>query len=233
MAENDLDKVCLAADSLAKSGTPEPVGPGELWHKKDPSFRLPYYIQHIANDLKENGHSESQAIAIAVGTVKRWAGGGGHVDSNTRAAASKAASEWETLKARAHAKLAAESPLDLLRLTELDVAYMPHSDLDDLMLLSDNTSDSDNDDDSQEPNDEPDEDRDNDDMQQSGVSMGSGGVANYGSVVLGHVLKAPKAAGYRGVHHDTGLKTPVHQTRAKAAMALLALHHVMKNRKAY
>lgn len=92
----------MAKDSLSKASTPEPVGPKPLWHKKGPQWHLPYYIQHIANDLISAGHGESQAIAIAIGTVKRWARGGGKVDSNTRAAASKALAEWEKLKSEAH-----------------------------------------------------------------------------------------------------------------------------------
>lgn len=42
MAQENL-LIILAADSLAKASTPEPVGPGELWHKKDKTMHLPYY----------------------------------------------------------------------------------------------------------------------------------------------------------------------------------------------
>lgn len=98
----------LAADSMAKASTPEPVGPGELWHKKDPSFHLPYYIQHVANDIRDSGKSESEAIAIAISTIKRWAAGGTtgkgiKVHPDTQAAAQKALAEWNALKAKAHA----------------------------------------------------------------------------------------------------------------------------------
>lgn len=105
MMEDNIS-IILAADSLAKASTPEPVGPGELWHKKDKSIHLPYYIQHVANALIKNGHDESQAIQMAVGIIKRWASGspsgGEHkIDATTRAAARKALGEWEEVKMRA------------------------------------------------------------------------------------------------------------------------------------
>jgi len=43
MTAKDLQKVCLAADSMAKASTPEPFSKNPLWHKKDPSFHLPFY----------------------------------------------------------------------------------------------------------------------------------------------------------------------------------------------
>lgn len=136
-SREDLDLILLAADSLQKASTPEPVGPNPLWHKHGPQWHLPYYIQHVANALIENGHSESNAIQMAVGVVRRWASGGGHVDKNTRAAASKAISEWEHLKSAAHAKMTAEEG-DLF-LTASEVAFTQHSVLDDLMLRFFNT----------------------------------------------------------------------------------------------
>lgn len=226
---SELEKLLvLAQDSMAKASSHEPLGPGELWKKKDPSFQLPAYVQHIAHALESSGHSKSQAIAIAVGTVKRWASGGGHVDSNTRAAAAKASSEWEKLKERAHAKLSEASPLEALFLTDESVAMSPPQYLEELLRL-DNTEalEEENGGFSSSP-----EDDDNDAMHQTGVSMNAVGMANFGSVVLGHVLKAPQAAGYRGVHQASGLKTKLSPTRAKAALALLALHHALKHRKA-
>src|SRR5690348_5845129 len=104
-----VEDIELAADSMAKASTPEPVGPQPLWKKK--GLHLPYYIEHIANDLIERGMSESHAIATAINTVKRWAKGGkttgggakgSRVHSDTQAAAAKAVSEWEETKAKAH-----------------------------------------------------------------------------------------------------------------------------------
>lgn len=71
---------------------------------------LPNYICHIAQAVARGGHSTSQAIAIAVGTAKRWAAGGktngatGHnVTAATRAKAAAAVAQWEALRAKAHA----------------------------------------------------------------------------------------------------------------------------------
>lgn len=97
--------LCLNKEgtSLQKASTVEPVGPKPLWKKTKPSpWHLPAYIEHIANALIKHGHSESEAIQIAVGVVKRWASGGGKVDANTRAAAQKALGEWNAEKAAAH-----------------------------------------------------------------------------------------------------------------------------------
>lgn len=94
--------VDLAADSLAKASTPEPLGTKSLWNT--PGLQLPAYIQHIARDLIEKrGMDKSRAIATAIAAIKRWAAGGGKVDAGTRAAAEKALAEWEAAKARAHA----------------------------------------------------------------------------------------------------------------------------------
>ena len=98
----------MAKDSLLKASVHEPVGPKPLWHHA--GWQLPAYIQHIANDVREGGKSESNAIAIAVSSVKRWAAGGKSVDKNTRAAAAKAVAEWEAEKARANASRAVHRP---------------------------------------------------------------------------------------------------------------------------
>lgn len=107
MTLSNLELILLAADSMAKAGSPEPVGKVPLWHKKDPSFHLPFYVQHVANDLISSGKSESEAIQMAIGIIKRWASGspsGGEkkVHPDTVAAAKKALAEWEAVKARAH-----------------------------------------------------------------------------------------------------------------------------------
>jgi len=93
-----------AADSLKKASTPEPFSTSKTSNWVARGGGLPAYIQHIAHDIHEKrGMPVSRAIAIAIGTVKRWARGGGNVDENTRAAARKALAEWEALKAKAHA----------------------------------------------------------------------------------------------------------------------------------
>lgn len=70
---------------------------------------LPNYICRIARSVhRKRGRSISQAIAIAVGTVKRWARGGDEVNADTRAKAAKAVAEWTALKAKAKARRAAK-----------------------------------------------------------------------------------------------------------------------------
>src|SRR6266576_129359 len=75
-----------------------------LWHHE--GWQLPAYIQHVANDLIESGHSESHAIELAVGIIKNWAHGhdgrGHSVSAETQAKAVAALAEWEALKAAAN-----------------------------------------------------------------------------------------------------------------------------------
>ena len=78
----------------------KPGGPG-LWKHK--GLQLPPYIQNVAHGIQKSGKSESQAIQIAVGIVKRWAKGLGKVSAEVRAAAAKAVAEWEAKKAATHA----------------------------------------------------------------------------------------------------------------------------------
>lgn len=93
-----------------------PSGPG-LFHVKN--LELPAYIQHVAHHLVGAGHTESQAIQMAVGIVKGWAAGRtpngkGHVHPDVQAAATKAVTEWEADKAAAHGKSRArEVPAEL------------------------------------------------------------------------------------------------------------------------
>lgn len=102
---SDLEVILLAADSMAKASSPQILGPKPLWKKK--GFKLPDYIEHVAHALIAHGHSESEAIAIAVNVVKGWAagkpmGGEKRVHNDTKAAAAKAVAEWTALKAAAH-----------------------------------------------------------------------------------------------------------------------------------
>lgn len=66
---------------------------------------LPDYICRIAKAIKRTGKTTSQAIAIAVSRVKKWATGVG-VDKDTQAKAAAAVAEWEKLRAKSHAKSA-------------------------------------------------------------------------------------------------------------------------------
>lgn len=89
--------------ALARYDT-SPVGtPGGKKNWVDEVNGLPLFIRAIAHALIRDGHSESSAIAIAVGRVKAWAAGGGHVTAKTRAKAAAAVAEWEAKKAASHA----------------------------------------------------------------------------------------------------------------------------------
>jgi hypothetical protein len=82
-------------------GSQAPLGKQDLF--KTPGVELPGYIREIARALMRNGKSKSQAIQIAIGTVKNWAEGKGGVNADTRAKAAKAVAEWEAAKAKARA----------------------------------------------------------------------------------------------------------------------------------
>jgi ADP-ribose pyrophosphatase YjhB (NUDIX family) len=94
-----------SAETGELSTVHKPLGTHGLWGSK--TEQLPAYIQNVAHALIDDGHDESSAIAIAVGTMKRWAAGGGKVTPEVRAAATKALAEWEKLKAE-HASKAIE-----------------------------------------------------------------------------------------------------------------------------
>jgi uncharacterized OB-fold protein len=103
VSAEELDEVLEAKDSMRKASTPEPFSSSKTSNWVARVGGLPAYIQHIAHDLMEKrGKTESNAIQMAIGIVKRWAKGLGNVDSNTRAAAAKAWSEWLAKRAAAH-----------------------------------------------------------------------------------------------------------------------------------
>lgn len=80
---------------------------------------LPSYIRRIAEHLHGQGHTVSQAIAIAVSQVKKWAAGGENVKPDTRAKAAAALAAWEGVKAKAKAKTALKEAarFEYLRMT--------------------------------------------------------------------------------------------------------------------
>lgn len=90
----------MTARTPIASTVPEPLGkpggPGLFHHK---GLQLPPYIQHVAHEMLKKGKSESEAIQMALGIVKKWAAGGGGVHPDVQAAAAKAVAEWEKDKA--------------------------------------------------------------------------------------------------------------------------------------
>ena len=75
----------------------------------DKAGGLPEYICEIARSIKKTGKTTSQAIAIAVSRVKKWAAGGDNVEPDTRAKAAKALAQWEKMKAKSKGKTVAAS----------------------------------------------------------------------------------------------------------------------------
>lgn len=100
------DRVIFGRDELdlvaAFAGCSLNEKPGKNWVER--SGGLPEYICRIARAVKRDGKTTSQAIAIAVARVKKWAAGGDDVDADTRAKAAKALAEWEKLKGKNAAK---------------------------------------------------------------------------------------------------------------------------------
>lgn len=65
---------------------------------------MPIYIREVRNALMREGHSIERATQIAIGSIKKWARGGGDVSPAVQAAAAEALAEWEAMKAAAHAR---------------------------------------------------------------------------------------------------------------------------------
>ena len=89
----------MSAKTAGYAATPSPRGPNDLWAK--PGFKLPDYIENVARGLQQAGRSESEAVSMAIGVVRRWASGGGKVHPEVVAASKAAIAEWEATKARA------------------------------------------------------------------------------------------------------------------------------------
>jgi len=100
--DDELDQAILDVDEQRYDVSP--IGMGKNWVTGVGG--LPLFIRAIAHALIRNGHSESEAIQLAVGVVKNWASGEGHVTAKTRAKAAAALAEWEAKKAASHAKAA-------------------------------------------------------------------------------------------------------------------------------
>ena len=69
-----------------------------------PASSILLNVQHLAHALMAHGKSEQEAIAMAVGIIKKWAahkpeGGEKTLHSDTAAAAGKAVAEWQADRA--------------------------------------------------------------------------------------------------------------------------------------
>ena len=58
---------------------------------------LPAYVREVARSIEKTGKTLSQAIAIAISRIKKWAATG---KGEVKAKAIKALAEWEALKAK-------------------------------------------------------------------------------------------------------------------------------------
>jgi uncharacterized protein DUF6582 len=76
-----------------------------------------------------------------------------------------------------------------------------------------------------------DEWQDNEDMHGAGLTMGPTGNVNHGALKIGHVMAVPSKKGkYLGVHHPSGALTEPQSNKAKAALALMELHHYLPHK---
>lgn len=107
--------------------------PNSNWVEKEGG--LPEYICRIAKAIKRSGRPTSQAIAIAVSRVKKWAAGGDDVTVKTRAKAAAALAQWEKIKAKAKAdNLVSASNSDHFELTFNEMMGMDHLSISDSAL---------------------------------------------------------------------------------------------------
>ena len=77
-----------------------PIGHEGIWHSEHPPLQYPAYLQQVRNALVRAGHDEASAHALAIGALRRWASGGGHVHQEVRQASQAALAEYE--KEREH-----------------------------------------------------------------------------------------------------------------------------------
>lgn len=101
LTKDDMELVGLVKVELSSRASLD-RSPKKNWVEKSGS--LPPYIREIAREVEKSGKSLSQAIAIAVSRVKKWAAGGDDIKADTKAKAAKALAQWDALKAKNAAK---------------------------------------------------------------------------------------------------------------------------------
>lgn len=108
MPINLSDQELILALATSSASLADSPGDKDNWiERAGPGGRggeLPRYVRKIARAIMKTGKSKSQAIAIAISRIKRWAAGGDGVNADTVAKAAKALAEWESLKAKNSAK---------------------------------------------------------------------------------------------------------------------------------
>lgn len=118
--ELDADEIVLAAqfadaiayENIVELGSSASLdrSPRSNWveeTEKATGKGLPPYVREVARSIeKKRGIPLSRAIPMAIGTIKRWARGGGDVTPETRAKAAKAYAGWMALRAANKARQA-------------------------------------------------------------------------------------------------------------------------------
>jgi hypothetical protein len=131
------DRIVFHRDDLtliaAFAGCSLDEKPGSNWVQG--AGGLPEYLCEVARAIKRSGKTTSQAIAIAVSRIKKWATGAG-VDKDTQAKAAKALAEWEKLRAKSHAKSAAKKGKDVVNATHATTHVSAHVTTVDILCLS-------------------------------------------------------------------------------------------------
>lgn len=112
LSAGELAALQKSAETPRLEATPHRLGPNSLWHTPDRHVKkpqkLPNYIENVAAALiRDQGMSESQAIATAINAIKRWAKGNlgwgkKRITREVIAASRRALNEWEDLKASHH-----------------------------------------------------------------------------------------------------------------------------------
>ena len=100
----------MSAKTPFYSSHHSPTGTHGLWNQ--PGLQLPAYIQNVVKGIMKSGKSRGEAIPIAIGRIRGWAGGQGNVSPEVRAASAKAIAEWDAERARTKGKknMATEQP---------------------------------------------------------------------------------------------------------------------------
>ena len=96
MKSEDYELIIELSSSASLAEKP---GNDDNWIEKK-GGNLPPYVRKVARGIMKSGKTKSQAIAIAISRIKKWAAGGDNVDADTKAKAAKALAEWEALKAK-------------------------------------------------------------------------------------------------------------------------------------
>lgn len=89
---------------------------------------LPDYVRIVAHGLVKKGKTESEAIHLAIGILKNWASGKGHVSAKVRAAAAKAIAQWEAMRASARIKKGAKKATRATRKNNNEKSLWDHPD---------------------------------------------------------------------------------------------------------